>query len=195
MKGSRMIKASLVLVFALCMSLLFFVTATLAADNSGNWRPTYDLIMRWLNFVILVSLLIKFGKNPLMNMLRQRKEELQREIKRAEEQRKNAEAQTYEVRQQLDESVAHLEVIKQRIIKQGETRKKEIIQGAQAESKILLMEAKRRIDNQILSTKKMFQAEMIDEAMKTVFEKLPQHITQADNQKFIGHYLTKVLSD
>jgi hypothetical protein len=41
----------------------------------------------------------------------------------------------------------------------------------------------------------MFQAEMIDEAMKTVFEKLPQHITQADNQKFLDQYLTQVSSD
>jgi F-type H+-transporting ATPase subunit b len=190
-----MIKASLVLNVALYMCLLFFASETLAADNSGSWRPTYDLIMRWLNFVVLVFLLVKFGKNPLMNVLRQRKEELQRAIKRAEEQRKNAEAKANEVRQQLDESVAHLEEIKQRIIKRGETRKKEIIQEAQAESKILLMEAKRRIDNQILSTKKMFQAEMIDEAMKTVFKRLPQHITQADNQKFLDQYLTQVSSD
>jgi F-type H+-transporting ATPase subunit b len=195
MKRSKMIKASLVLAFALCLSVLFFTSETLAADNSANWRPTYDLVMRWLNFVILAFLLVKFGKNPLMNMLRQRKEELQREIKRAEEQRKNAEAKANEARQQLDEGVARLEEIKQKIIKQGETRKKEIIQEAQAESRILLMEAKRRIDNQILSTKKMFKAKMIDEAMKTVFEKLPQHITQADNQKFLDQYLTQTLSE
>ena len=195
MNWSKMIKASLVWTVALCICLLFFASQTMAADNSGSWRPTYDLVMRWLNFVILVFLLVKFGKNPLMNMLRQRKEELQREIKMAEEQRKNAEAKANEVRQQLDESVAHLEEIKQRIIKRGEARKKEIIQEAQAESKILLMEAKRRIDTQILSTKKMFQAEMIDEAMKTVFEKLPQHITQADNQKFLDQYLTRISSD
>jgi F-type H+-transporting ATPase subunit b len=169
MKHSKMIKASLVLSFALCLSLLFFASETLAADNSGHWRPTYDLVMRWLNFVILAFLLVKFGKNPLMKVLRQRKEELQREIKRAEEQRKNAEAKANEVRLQLDERIAHLEEIKQRIMKQGETRKKEIIQEARAESKILLMEAKRRIDNQILSTKKMFQAEMFGSSKAGVF--------------------------
>ena len=195
MKCSKVIKASLVLAVALGMSLLFFTSETLAADFSGNWRSTYDYVMRWLNFVILAFLLVKFGKNPLMNVLRQRKQELQREIKRAEEQRKNAEAQANEARQQLEESGAHLEEVKQRIIRQGETRKNEIIQGAQAESKILLIEAKRRIDTQILSAKKMFQAEMIDEAMKTVFEKLPQYINPTDNQKFLDQYLRQVSSD
>ena len=195
MKCPKIIKASLVLIFMLGMGFVFLATETLAADNSGNWRPTYDLVLRWLNFVILAFLLVKFGKNPLMNMLRQRKQELQKEITKAEEQRKNAEAKANEVRRQLEESVAHLEEIKQRIIKQGETRKKEIIQEAQAESKILLKEAKRRIDSQILSTKKMFQTEMIDEAIETVFEKLPQHITQADYQKFLDQYLSQVSSD
>ena len=195
MKCSKVIKASLVLAVALGMSFLFFTSETLAADSSGNWRATYDYVMRWLNFVILAFLLVKFGKNPLMNVLRQRKQELQREIKRAEEQRKNAEAQANEARQQLEESGAHLEEVKQRIIRQGETRKNEIIQGAQAESKILLIEAKRRIDTQILSAKKMFQAEMIDEAMKTVFEKLPQYINPTDNQKFLDQYLRQVSSD
>jgi F-type H+-transporting ATPase subunit b len=195
MKFSKIIKVAWVFTAAVCLCFLFFTSVTLAADNSGNWRPTYDLIMRWLNFVILIFLLVKFGKNPLMNMLRQRKEDLQREIKRAEEQRDNAEARANEVRQQLDENAVRLEEVKQRIIKRGETRKKEIILGAQAESKILLIEAKRRIDTQILSTKKMFQIEMIDEAMNTVFEKLPQHITQADNQNFLDQYLTRISSD
>ena len=117
MKCSKVIKASLVLVVALGMSLLFFTSETLAADSSGNWRSTYDYVMRWLNFVILAFLLVKFGKNPLMNVLRQRKQELQREIKRAEEQQKKAEAKADEVRQQLDESVAHLEEIKKRIVR------------------------------------------------------------------------------
>ena len=30
----------------------------LAAD--GNWRPVYDLVMRWVNFLILAFLLFKF---------------------------------------------------------------------------------------------------------------------------------------
>jgi F-type H+-transporting ATPase subunit b len=195
MKRSKMIKALLIWAFSLCLSLLFFASETLAADNFGNWRPTYDFVMRWLNFVILAFLLVKFGKNPLMNMLRQRKEKLQREIKRAEEQRKNAAAKANEVRQKLDESVAYLEEIKQKIIKRGELRKQEIIQNAQQESKILIQEAKRRIDTQILGAKKLLQAEMIDEAMKIAFNKLPQQLNEEDNQKFLDQYLTGVLSE
>jgi F-type H+-transporting ATPase subunit b len=195
MMRSRLIKASWLLVLVLVMGLVCFTPETLAADSAGSWRSKYDLVMRYLNFLILAFVLVKFGKNPLMNVLRQRKEEMQKEIKKAEEQRKDAEAKANDLRRQIEDNVAHMEEFKQKVINRGETRKKEIIQEARSESKILLMEAKRRIDTQILSTKRMFQIEMIDEAMKTVFEKLPQHITQADNQKFLDQYITHVSSD
>ena len=191
----RLIKASWVLALVLVLGLAVFTPETLAADEAGNWRSTYDLVMRYLNFLILAFVLIKFGKKPLMNVLHQRKNEMQKEINKVEAQREDAEAKANELRRQLEDNVTHLEQIKQKIINRGETRKKEIIKEAQAESKILLSEAKRRIDSQIANTRKMFQAEMVDEAMKTVFEKLPQHITQADNQKFLDQYLTQVSSD
>jgi F-type H+-transporting ATPase subunit b len=172
-----------------------FPHQALAADNSNQWRPTYDLIMRYLNFGILLFLLIKFGKKPLMNLLRQRKEELQKEINRAEEKKKEAKANVAKVHRQLDESAARLEEIKQKIIKQGEIKKQRIIENAQQESKILLQEANRRIDSQILNAKKRLQAQMIDEAMAIVFKKLPRQITEEDNQKFLDQYLTRVSSE
>ncbi len=195
MMRSDIIRALVILIIMLCLSLQFFSSEAFAADSSGHWRPTFDLVMRWLNFGILVFLLIKFGKNPLMNLLRQRKEELQREIIRAEEQRQEAEAKVKEANRQLDESIARLEEIKDKIIKQGEIKKQKIIQDARLESKIILEESKRRIDTQVLNAKKMFQAEMVDEAMKIVFQKLPRHITQEDNQKFLDQFLSRVLSE
>jgi len=195
MTRSDIIRALVILVIILYLGLQFFPSEAFAADSSGDWRSTFDLVMRWLNFGILVFLLIKFGKNPLMNLLRQRKQELQREIKWAEEQRQEAEAKVKEANRQLDESIARLEEIKEKIIKQGEIIKQKIIQDAQAESKIILEEAKRRIDTQALSARKMCQAEMIDEAMKIVLQKLPQQITEEDNQKFLDQFLFRVLSE
>lgn len=195
MKGLHTIWAAVLLAVAVIIIFPLFAQEVLAADSSNQWRPTYDLIMRYLNFGILLFLLIKFGRKPLMNFLRQRKEDLQKEINRAEEKRKEARANVEEVHRQLDESAARLEEIKQKIIKQGEIKKQAIIQNAQQESKILLQEAKRRIDSQVLNAKQTLQAQMIDEAMEIVFKKLPRHITQQDNRKFLDKYLTRVLSE
>ncbi len=194
MKGPNLIKTFSILVMATGMGLLVFTSEALAAGSAGDWRPTYDLVMRWLNFLILVFLLIKFGKNPLMNLLSQRKGELQREISRVEEQRDKAQAKVKEVYTLLDESAERLEYIKEKIVKQGENRKKEIIRDGQKESKFLLQESERKLYAQFLSAKKTFQAEMIDEAMKIVFKKLPQQISEEDNQKLLNQYFARVTS-
>ncbi|UCH20060.1 MAG: ATP synthase F0 subunit B [Deltaproteobacteria bacterium] len=193
MKRLNMIKISIIFLITLGMSLFLIASVALATDSSSHWRPTFDLVMRWLNFGILVFLLIKFGKNPLLSLLRKRKEELHKKIKQIEEQRKEAAAKVEEIQIELDQSAERLAEIKQRIIKQGEDKKRKIIQDAQQESKILLQEAKRRIDTQVLIVKKKFQAEMIEEAMKIVFKKLPEQITEEDNQNFLAQYLARVL--
>ena len=108
MMRSRLIKASWVLALVLFLCLVGFTPETLAADDGGSWRSKYDLVMRYLNFLILAFVLIKFGKKPLMNVLHQRKEEMQKEIKKVEEQRQNAETKANELRRQLEDNVAHL---------------------------------------------------------------------------------------
>jgi len=195
MKGSTFIKILSIFVISAGMSLQGFTSEAFAAGSANDWRQTYDLVMRWLNFVILVFLLIKFGKNPLMNLLRQRKGELQREINRAEEKRNKAQARVKEANKLLDESVVRLEDRKEKIIKQGENRKQEIIRNGQKESKLLLQEAKRKLYAQFLSARKTFQAEMIDEAMEIVFERLPPQISAEDNQKLLNQYFARVSSE
>ncbi|MBC8391069.1 MAG: ATP synthase F0 subunit B [Deltaproteobacteria bacterium] len=194
MKRLKTIVTLIIFVIIAGFSLQSFAAEAVAGDTAHSWRPTYDLVMRWLNFIILVFLLIKFGKNPLMNLLRQRKGELQREINRAEEQKNKAQARVKETRKLLDESVVRLEDRKEKIIKLGENRKQEIIRDGQRASKLLLQEAKRRIDAQVLSAKKTFRAEMIDEAMKIVFKRLPPQISDEDNQKLLNQYFARVAS-
>ena len=195
MKRSTLIKILSILVMTAGMSLQGFISDAFAVGGAGDWRPTYDLVMRWLNFIILVFLLIKFGKNPLMNLLRQRKKELQREINRAEEKRNKAQAKVKEAHQLLAESVVRLEDRKEKIIKQGENRKQEIIREGQKESTLLLQEAKRKLNAQFFSAKKNFQAEMIDEAMKIVLKRLPPQISDEDNQKLLNQYFARVASE
>ena len=62
----------------------------LASEGGGNWRGTYDVVMIWLNFGIFAFLLVKFLKDPLLNFLRGRKDELALEMNQLEEKREQA---------------------------------------------------------------------------------------------------------
>ena len=192
MKLSRIIPSGPVFLYFFSLFSILLTFNAYAADGSNAWRPTYDLIMRWVNFVILAFILVKFGKGPLLNMLGQQKKDLQKEINLAEKHKNEAEGKVQEIRQQLDESSERFEEIKKRIIQQGENKKKEMIENAKKEGSILIQEAKRRMDTQILSVHKAFQAEMVEKTITIVFQKLPQHVTEKDNQKRFENYLTQI---
>jgi F-type H+-transporting ATPase subunit b len=174
------------------VSLHFLGPEAFAAEKASSWRPIYDLILRWINFGIIVFLVVKYLKTPIMNFLRGQKEKLAREIKRLEDKKQGISANIEETLKTIDESEVRFAEIKERILRQGEKKKEAIIQTAQNQSKMMLEDAKRRIDTQFIQAKNKFRAEMIDKAIDMAMERLPKEITAEDNEKFTSEYLTLV---
>jgi len=174
---------------AMVLSLHFLGHDALAAEKSSSWRPMYDLILRWINFGIIAFVIVKYGKTPIMNFLRGQKDKLAQEINRLENEKKDAKAKIMETLKSVDESEVRFADLKDRIIQQGEKKKTEIIESAQNQSKLMLKDAKRRIDSHFLQAKKEFRAELIDRAMDMAMERLPREITDEDNDKFTRLFL------
>ncbi|MGD2028362.1 MAG: ATP synthase F0 subunit B [Desulfobacterales bacterium] len=174
------------------LSLHFWGYEAFAAEKSSSWRPIYDLILRWINFGIIVFLVIKYLKTPIMNFLRGQKEKLAQEIKRLEDKKQGISENIEETLKTIDESEVRFAELKERIVYQGEKKKEAIIQTAQKQSKIMLEDAKRRIDTYFIQAKTKFRAELIDRAIDLAMEKLPKEITAEDNEKLTSEYLTLV---
>ena len=161
----------------------------LASENGGNWRPTYDLVMIWLNFGIFAFLLVKYLKTPLINFLRGRQDELAREINQLEEKREQISLKINETQKLFEKSEAHYEKIKAKIIRQGEEKKRELIEAARQESRLMIEQTNVRIGNQINQAKNKFKSEMIDLAISLAMKRLPDEITEADHQHLLNRYL------
>ena len=177
------------------LSLHFLGHEAFAAEKSSSWRPTYDLILRWINFGIIVFVLNKYAKAPLMNFLRGQKEKLAKEIKKLEDKKENVAANIKETQKVIDVSEVRFAELKERIVQQGERKKQEIIESAQQQSKMMLKNARRRIDSQFDQAKSAFRAELIDAAIELAMQRLPQEITDEDHDKCLDQYLASKLSD
>ena len=175
--------------WAVCAVVFALCTQVNAAEGKGSWRSTYDLIMMWFNFLILVFLFFKFAKTPLKNFLNSRKEEIAREVDGLENQRDEMVRRVKETFEEMKQSQDRLVQIKNKIIRQGEARKQEIIDDAGFQSRIMIEEAQRRVENQILSAKKNIREELIDEAVDIAIKDIGQFITEEDNQKFLQQFL------
>ena len=170
------------------------VPDAVAADGGDSWRATYDLIMRWVNFIILAAVIVKFGRRPLMNFLTGRKEEIAYELRRLEEEKQAVLHKVGEMRRQIEESESRFEQIRERIIRQGRSRKQALIEEAHRESRMLMESARNHIDNRLRQAKRKLRAEIIDLAADKAIQKLPDEITEEDNRMLVEKYLQRAES-
>jgi F-type H+-transporting ATPase subunit b len=176
-------------IFAVVLAIHLLGNEASAADNSGNWRPVFDLVMRWLNFGIIVFILVKYARTPIRDFLLSRREEVAREIERIEGKKEEANQKIQDAARMLDESEVRFARIKERLIQEGEIKKQKIIEDARQESKILLESTKKRLENQLVDAKKAFKSELVDMAVSLAMKRLPDEITAEDNQKLTDQFL------
>jgi F-type H+-transporting ATPase subunit b len=176
-------------ILAVVIGIHLLGTEALAADNSGDWRPVFDLVMRWLNFGIIVFILVKYARTPLKDFLLSRREEVAREIESVEEKKEAANKKIQDAAKMLDESEVRFARVKERIIQEGETIKQKLIEDAQQESKVLLESTRKKIENQLLDAKRAFKSELVDTAISLAMKRLPAEITSEDNQNFTNQFL------
>ena len=166
----------------------------LAAENSGGWRPIFDLVMRWVNFLILAFLLIKFSRVPLKKFLEGKKQDIADEIGGLEAEKEEILRQIDESKKQLENSRERLAVLKKRIITQGEKNRQKIIDEAEQESKMMLKSAEQKVNSRIVEARQLLKSELVDSAITLATKLLPEKITEEDNQKFINAFMSSASS-
>ena len=137
--------------------LLLLSGSAWAGEESGNWRATYDSVMLWVNFAILVFVIVKYGKAPAMGFLRSRKDELALEIREIEAEKDAVVSKIEETRQALADSDAHFADLKERIVQQGERKRENIIKEAEQQSIMMMEVAKQKIGSRIIAAKRAFR--------------------------------------
>lgn len=186
MKRRSIIMISGLCVFAFIAMGAIWTADALAAESTGGFtRSDWDLIMRWVNFIILAAVIIKYASQPLSDFLKGRKEEVARTLERFETRKNEAKAKIAEGQQLLEASEERLAQIKERIVSEGERRKAEMIASAQQESRIMLETAQQKIEGQIRETYGRIKAELIDAATEHAMAKIPAALTAADHDNLV----------
>jgi len=181
--------------FLTCLIMLHLsALEVLAADNSSDWRPLFDLAMRWINFLILAFLLIKFSRAPLKKFLEGKKQDIADEIGGLEAEKEEIRRQIDESKKQLENSRERLAVLKKRIVTQGEKNRQMIIDEAEREGKMMLQSAQQKVDSRILEARQLLKSELVDSAITLATKLLPEKITEEDNQKFIDAFVSSASS-
>ena len=184
--------------FSICLPTLAYLHLSginaLALEAAGDWRSTYDTILRWVNFIVLVFVAVKFGKDPIKKFFASQKAEVADEVEGIEEEKRKADEKIAAMKQTLADIDIRLDRIKGQIIKQGERKKEQIIADAQRRSDLMLEDVEQKVTRMIAEAEESIRSELIDAAVSLVGKRLPGLLTEEDNQKFVDHFLSSVKS-
>ncbi|MFP4445919.1 MAG: hypothetical protein ACLFPD_06690 [Desulfosudaceae bacterium] len=170
--------------------LCFFPAAALAAAEEGaGWRPVYDHIMLFVNFGILVYVIVRFGKDPLRNFFHDRRTEVADEIERLTTEKEKSLAAFEDMQKRLAEGDRHLRTIKERIRSEGEKIKEKMVADARKQGEFLLEGARKKVNNQYVDARRAFRADLIEAAVNKAAERLPQEIREEDHRMLVSNFL------
>jgi F-type H+-transporting ATPase subunit b len=179
--------------FSLVLILYTFAGFSFASEVASNdWRGTYDLVMRWLNFIILAAVIVKFGAKPIKSFIGQQRTEISTEISLLEKEKKEMEAKVDQTLKMGDDRQIEMKNLKKRILTEGERRKYQIIEDAKLQSSLMIEEAKRKVEQRIYAARKNFRKELIDAATDIALQKLPMAITKEDQEKRLAQFLSTI---
>jgi F-type H+-transporting ATPase subunit b len=181
------------LTYSYILILVFFLFyacgEAFASETVAAWRPTYDIVMIWVNFLILAFILIKFLRKPLKNFLKGKSDDIKIEIEKIEQEKERVSDGVNQALLLLEKSDNRLKGIKQRIMAQGERERERTIEHAKEQSERMIEDAKRKIESYILTKHMQLKSEIVDEAMEYALEKLPTKMSEEDNDKFVDNFL------
>jgi F-type H+-transporting ATPase subunit b len=175
--------------WACIFTLTLWVVNAWAGDGFEFTRETYDLIMKWVNFLILAALIIKYARRPIANFLDNQKRAVATSISHLESQKQAAQEKLAEYQRQLTASQERLEEIQKRIVAEGEERKAQLIADAENDSRIMLDVTQLRIDHMLRETHSRIISELVDAAAQMALTQLPGLVTAEDQERMINMWL------
>jgi F-type H+-transporting ATPase subunit b len=171
---------------------VFLLLPENAVAGDPGWRPTYDIAMRWVNFILLVGVIVKYSRDPIKNFLKMKKADVVSQIDALDREKSKILGEIKAAKQQGHSNRARFEEMKQRLGAQGESRKQQIIQQAKQQSALMLEETHRKLENRVVQAKASLKMELLDMAITQAMNQLPGVITDTDNQRWLDDYMDRL---
>lgn len=176
----------------IAVGVLLLPALGMAAGEGGDWRETYDRVLLWVNFLVLVALLYKWLRKPLGRFLAGRRQAVAEELGRLEAEKARVEREILEFREGLESRRAEIEDYRTRLIERGRRQRQERIEEGMRHSQILMDTARQRSENRIRKARDTLRAELVDGAVDLAFKTLPQMVRPDDQKRWADRFVERI---
>jgi F-type H+-transporting ATPase subunit b len=144
------------------------------------------------NFLILFTILFHVANSKLGDMLKNRREELERSIREAKEAKEAAEAKLAEYEQKINQVDKDIEELKKQMREEGELEKQKLVEQANNQAERIRNEAEFTARQEVRMAQYQLQEEAARLAVEVAEKVIRQVINDNDRERILNEYLEKV---
>jgi F-type H+-transporting ATPase subunit b len=177
---------------SLAATLCFLPTYVLASGAGMPIESPFALLMRVINFALLVALLFFLLRKPMSNFVNGRHQKVREDLEEAQRAREEAEAHYKEMEQKLAEAQKEMTELKQMLIDQGKAEKEKILANAQREGERIRQQSEITAQQEIKKAQHLLRQEAVELAASMAETMLKERIQPKDHEILIDDYLEKL---
>jgi F-type H+-transporting ATPase subunit b len=160
------------------------------AAQPNNWS---DFALRTVAFVIVVGVLYKLLKKPIVDFLSSRREEIKTLLAELETKTAQAKAEHELVLARLASLEAETKKIVDELIAEGEAEKQKIIEAAHREAAYIQQQAEIAIQQEVQAARDGLKDEVAELSVAAAESIIQKKIRAEDQQRLINEFMTKVV--
>lgn len=153
-----------------------------------------SLLFKFINFAILVAIIIKFAGKPLKGFLRQRHEAVKEKIERAEHVLKEAGETKQLYEEKLSRLEAEIQSFRKGVVGEMEKERKKILEEARALAARIREQAELAYGQEMKEALAKVRAEIAERTIKIAEQRVLQTFGKDDHERMVEEFIKKVRS-
>jgi len=159
------------------------------SDHVFTWK---DWLWPVVNFLVLVVVLVKFGRAPIKEFFKNRTAMIEQSLKEAQEAKELAQKTLIEVQKRLNNTDKEMEQILEAARKSGEKEKEAIIVEGERLKEKILAQAQSNIDFELQKARETIKSDAALVALEIAEKQIKEQLGQKEQETLIDDYIKRL---
>ena len=168
-------------------------TCAIAAEHGEEPATTpMDWVWRFVNFFVIVGVLVYFLAKPVKGFLRKRIEDIEASLAEAKAAREESLKRLSEVQARLKDKDAEIQSLLKVAEHNGQKEKEDIVKESERVYQDILASARENIDSELIKAKDALRREAALMAVELAEKLVKENISKEDQARILEEYIAKV---
>lgn len=165
-------------------------TAWAAGDGPGMT----ELIFQGVNLVIVLGLIVYFGRKPVLEYFATRRADIKKDLDTAADLLAAAEARNSEIQRKLADLESQIEEIQEVSRRRADEESERILAEAKKQAERVRADAQAAAEQELVRARLSLREEAAELAAQLAAELLEQNIAEGDRDRLLDEFITRVES-